>query len=138
MNERIIVPGNPIAKRRPRFARRGKFVQTYNDQETEESKFLFHVLHEWDFPIIENKSIAIQFIFEMKRPKSHFGTGKNSGKLKQKAPYNHTKKPDIDNMVKFCLDVLNGVVFKDDSLITFLVAEKRYSENPRTIINISS
>jgi Holliday junction resolvase RusA-like endonuclease len=36
MNELLItIPGKPIAKKRPRFARRGKFVTTYNDQQTE-------------------------------------------------------------------------------------------------------
>jgi Holliday junction resolvase RusA-like endonuclease len=35
----IRIPGKPIAKARPRFARRGKFVTTYSAQETEEGNF---------------------------------------------------------------------------------------------------
>src|SRR5574343_290673 len=35
----LTIPGNPIAKKRPRFVRRGKFVGTYNCQETEEGRF---------------------------------------------------------------------------------------------------
>jgi len=41
------VYGVPIAKKRPRFARRGKFVTTYNDQETEEGKFLLFIREQW-------------------------------------------------------------------------------------------
>lgn len=131
---RLTIPGNPIAKKRPRFARRKKFVAVINDQETEESLFLFHVMQQWKGDPIKDKTIAIHLKYFMKRPKSHYGTGKNAGKLKKSAPVNHFKKPDIDNLVKFTLDVLNGHVYHDDSLINYICAEKRYSEKPRTEI----
>jgi len=134
---KLIIPGNPIAKKRPRFARRGKFVKTYNDQETEESKFLFHVMQQWKGELIENTSIAIHIKFCMKRPKSDYGTGRNTGKLKKSAPVDHIKKPDIDNMIKFVLDVLNGHVYHDDSLINYIASAKCYCENPRTEITIT-
>ena len=38
----------------------------------------------------------------------------------------HTKKPDLDNVVKICLDGMNGIVFKDDSQITSIYATKVY------------
>ncbi len=40
---KIIIPGIPIAKHRPRFARRGKKTTTYSDQETEEGLMLWHI-----------------------------------------------------------------------------------------------
>lgn len=45
-------------------------------------------------------------------------------------------KPDVDNLIKSCLDGLNGIVWKDDALITDIHARKRYSDNPRIEITI--
>ena len=133
--QHFIIPGKPIAKKRPRFARRGKFVMTYNDQETEEGRFLWEVKQQIKCPLLEGP-IKIACVFYMPRPKSHYGTGKNAGKLKTNAPTLHTKKPDLDNMLKFCYDCLNQITWKDDSQIVENVAKKFYSDNPRTDIKI--
>ncbi len=48
-----------------------------------------------------------------------------------------TSVPDVSNYVKLIEDALNGIVYKDDSQIVRLVAEKYYSDNPRTEVNIA-
>lgn len=45
-------------------------------------------------------------------------------------------KPDIDNLIKFVLDISNGILFHDDSCISSITATKRYSADPRTHIHI--
>jgi Holliday junction resolvase RusA-like endonuclease len=50
--------------------------------------------------------------------------------------YQHMHRPDIDNLVKFILDVMNEVVFADDAQIHALYARKVYSLNPCTLIRI--
>ena len=50
----------------------------------------------------------------------------------------HIKKPDLDNLLKFTKDCLNGVVWKDDAQVFSIIAEKRYDPNPKTIISIFS
>ena len=72
----------------------------------------------------------------MPRPKAHYGTGRNVGRLKESAPLHHVKTPDLDNLKKFVLDVLNEIVWRDDSQIVQLSGAKEYSENPRTEIII--
>lgn len=47
-----------------------------------------------------------------------------------------TVKPDTDNYLKSTLDGLNGVLWKDDALITTELAKKRYSDNPRIEIEV--
>jgi Holliday junction resolvase RusA-like endonuclease len=133
----IIIPGKPIAKARPRFARRGKFVKTYSAQETEESLMMWEVYRQlpdgWQ-PL--KCPIKIITNFYLPRPKAHYGTGKNAGKLKSSAPLFHTQKPDVDNLQKMVYDCLNGVVWGDDATIYNATANKMYSENPRTEIII--
>jgi len=50
----------------------------------------------------------------------------------------HTKRPDIDNLVKLILDSLNGVCWVDDSQIILLNVMKLYAatEDPRTEIKV--
>lgn len=82
-------------------------------------------------------AIKVKIMFYMPRPKSHYGTGKNSGTLKKNAPTFHIKKPDIDNLVKFVLDALNGAYWVDDTIVSTLMCRKIYTDGtPKTIINI--
>lgn len=53
----------------------------------------------------------------------------------------HTRKPDIDNLIKALFDSISnagynkvdkkGIVWTDDSIVCKLRAQKRYSNNPR-------
>ena len=48
----------------------------------------------------------------------------------------HTKKSDLDNLVKAVLDGLNGVAYEDDAQIVMIAARKFYSVNPHIEIRI--
>jgi Holliday junction resolvase RusA-like endonuclease len=50
----------------------------------------------------------------------------------------HVIKPDIDNLAKFALDVLNGIVYTDDACVFDLKVVKEYAEKPHTSIIISN
>ena len=41
-----------------------------------------------------------------------------------------TSKPDLDNIIKGIFDAMNGVVFRDDKQVSFVVARKMYSQTP--------
>ena len=73
----------------------------------------------------------------MKRPKSHYRTGKYAGLVKDRwQKIMMDKKPDIDNLIKFVLDALQGQegYIVDDSQVVRIYAEKLYSDKPRTEI----
>ena len=130
----ITIPGKPVAKNRPRFAKRGKFVTTYSDQETEESKF-YMLAREQVLKQIKNPltgPIIVRAIFSFERPKSHYGTGKNAEILKPSAlkSYEHTGKPDVDNCIKFALDCLNGLAWADDKQIVSIRIDKQWVQGP--------
>ena len=136
----LIIPGKPIAKKRPRFVTRDRRglplpnVKTINIQETEEGKFLFHVYKQWKKPPIEG-AIILSVKFLMPIPASE---SKKNIKFMTTGEIKHIKKPDLDNLLKFTKDCLNGVVWKDDAQVFSIIAEKRYDPNPKTIISIFS
>ena len=80
-----------------------------------------------------NKSAAVslrcEFVFP--RPKSHFGTGGNAGKLKASAPEHHTKTPDLDKLTRAIGDSLGEAVAQvllvNDASIVSIHAIKRYA-----------
>ena len=48
----------------------------------------------------------------------------------------HTKKPDVDNIIKAVLDALNGVAYYDDSQVAQVFISKCYAEQPKVIIEL--
>lgn len=124
------IPGNPIAKKRPRFTVRGGHAMAYSDQASEEGLWIIQAMEKCknhlQRPICVPVDIAINFY--LKRPKGHYGTGKNSDILKKSAPKHHACKPDIDNLVKWVFDCLNHCgVWKDDCQIVRLNAVKMWA-----------
>ena len=47
------------------------------------------------------------------------------------------EKPDVDNLAKFYLDVLSGIVFEDDARVVILECEKRWGDRSETRIEVS-
>ena len=43
----------------------------------------------------------------------------------------HTGRGDVDNLLKFSFDAMNGVAFEDDRFISSVYTEKRFSSKPR-------
>ena len=137
----IEVPGNPISKKRPKFARVGKGVKTYNPSETDEGRFLISVFTQVGEIEPIKGAIRLDLTFIMSRPKSHYGTGRNSNTLKKSAPKYHIVKPDRDNLEKFAMDALNGYLWKDDCQVVQGKVDKKYHEpgdvfGPRTLIKV--
>lgn len=129
----LIIHGKPIAKKRPRFVRRGKFVGTYNCQETEEGKFKWDLLAQvGEMKPIET-AIHLTCRFFMPIPES---VSKKKRVLYVGCAMPHVKKPDLDNLVKFVKDCANGVLWRDDSQVISLTASKAYHPEPGTEIII--
>ena len=133
---RFTVPGNPFGKQRPKFARHGKFVQTYTPEET--------LLHEKIIAQVY-EDVANGKKFEKKVPldiqiTAYYPIPKSTSKKKRKEMLEHrirpVVKPDLDNIAKLIYDALNGVAWHDDNAIVDTQIHKFYSENPRVEIFI--
>jgi Holliday junction resolvase RusA-like endonuclease len=75
-----------------------------------------------------DKPVHFFLVFAYTRPKGHFGSGRNAGRVKASAPLCMTTKPDVSNLVKPTEDALKGIAWKDDSQVVRIVAEKIYAE----------
>lgn len=134
-NYSFTVLGNPKALKRHRMFRRGKHMGSYDPSKGDKDCFADIVQSNAPpTPIDEPIKLTLWFFFE--RPKNHCRTGRYSDQLKPNAPEWHISRPDVDNLIKFVADSLNGIFWRDDTLICHVEAFKRYSERPRTEVII--
>lgn len=71
--------------------------------------------------------VLLDMTFSLRRPKHHYGTGKNAGRLKPSAPRYPTSTPDLDKLVRSTQDALKDAgVLADDSCVTDVNAGKRF------------
>ena len=122
------VPGNPLALKRHRHTNKGF---SYDPSKNDKADFLAKAMqHRPDKPF--DKPLCVWMGFYFPRPKSHY----NKKGLKENAPSFVQKRPDIDNLVKFVADALNGIFWNDDAIIVILHAAKHYSTTPRVDLKI--
>ena len=136
---KITVWGKPIAQARPRFrtmrSKGGRaFGMAYSPQETEAGRFACAVANSLPPGFLPlNGPVELSARFVMPIPAS---ASKKKRAAMESGELLPAKKPDTSNMVKFCEDCLNGVVWVDDSLICRILSEKVYGEHPRTEIEV--
>lgn len=76
-------------------------------------------------------AVRVEVEFWLPRPKSHWGTGRNKGKLKPSAPRLHTTQPDRDKLERAVNDALTTAgVIRDDSANQSGDGWKWYEEAP--------
>jgi len=128
VKQTFIYEGIPKPQGRPRFARMGKFVKAYdpNDSRAYKDNIAAQIVAQKPVLIEREKAIRLWLSFYLPRPKGHYNS---KGDIKpQYAPTAHTKKPDLDNLVKAVKDSLKGILWYDDSQVYFTEAEKKYSD----------
>lgn len=88
-------------------------------------------------PLRFDAAIRLELIFTFPRPKSHFGTGRNTDQLKAWAPSQHTQTPDVDKLSRLVCDALEGTkLIRNDSQVCELSATKRWAAQPSTTIHV--
>ena len=120
--------GLPVAKGRPRFARRGSFMVAYTDKKTKEAENDFKLQslkYKPETPL--EGALRLELVFCKIKPKSM------SKKVTQ-----WITKIDLDNAIKLVEDAMNGIFWHDDSQIVEIIAEKRYADANSTSIVIET
>jgi Holliday junction resolvase RusA-like endonuclease len=122
------IPGDPVPKGRPRFARRGQFVQTYTDSKTLEYETLVGFKARQAIGASEPlKGHLTVFLY------LRYAVPASYSKKRTEACLNgleYPKRVDLDNCYKSITDAMNGIVYSDDSQIVEAHILKCYSLEP--------
>lgn len=102
-----------VPKARPRFNRVSRQIYTPAKTSAFESHVSFAASCVCKRPLEGAVEVEINFNFL---------------KAKSSKLIAHTKRPDIDNLIKSVLDGLNGVAFIDDAQIIKLIASKNFGD----------
>jgi Holliday junction resolvase RusA-like endonuclease len=89
-----------------------------------------------EVPLID-EPIELDVVFYFTRPKGHFGEKAGVPRLKGSAPNWPTKPPDSTKLLRSIEDALNGVVWRDDSLVVVQRARKVYADRPGAVVTIA-
>ena len=129
----FLIPGPPVAKGRARSvvrnSKRGLTVGHYTPEKTAKYENLVRLAAQiaMDGRNVLNGPVAIKLTAWLPIPKSY-------SKKRMAACLNgserHVKRPDLDNIVKSVTDGCNEVVWRDDSQIVSITANKHYGETP--------
>lgn len=132
----IQIPGVPVGKGRPRFARRGAFVQTYSPEKTQNYEAVVRMAAmdamqgrpPLDVPLRVNLDIVMPVPASFSRKKRDAALADD---------IRPTTKPDVDNVMKGVLDAMNSIVWVDDKQIVSGTFEKRYGLTPCVIVTVT-
>ena len=134
-NYRIEVPGDPVAKARPKATKgKGGFIRVYTPENSlnYENRVRF-AAREMDVRPIDGP-VELRILFCCAAPK-HLH--------KKRKPFQggwRDKRPDLDNLVKAVLDGLNTIAYVDDARVSRISAEKLHAPQGlpgKTVIWIS-
>ena len=72
--------------------------------------------------------VQLMATFFLLRPKGHYGTGRNAGKVRESAPRHPAGKPDLDKLLRSLLDGLTAAgVWRDDAQVVTVDVQKLYA-----------
>jgi Endodeoxyribonuclease RusA len=132
---RFTVRGNPLPLRRHRTARgimynpSAKYQASFRNVTLQSLNSIPHALSKDDLTnttflplFLSEQPLIVSILFRMKRPKSHFIGGKPGwGRLRGNAPLQTSVvRTDVDNLAKFVLDSMNGILYEDDRQVCSL------------------
>lgn len=131
------VIGDPVPLARPRISGTARLV--YDSQKVLKHSVLHQLLGQrGDNPLITGPC-HLDVVFYLRIPKL------SVSKMQALEGKYHVYKPDTDNLVKFILDVCcmqdfddnQGILLKDDCIVSSIHAKKLYSVTPRTVFTIT-
>lgn len=130
----FVVYGQPQGKGRPRASSRGGFVRMYTPAATlayEQQIARLAEIARGEFPVLQTP-MSLRVVAHHPIPISWSKKKQQLALAGELVP----GKPDLDNVAKAVLDALNGVIYVDDKQVVRLVAEKKYSFDPRVEVYV--
>lgn len=131
------VPGQPQGKGRPRIGKVGAHARMFTPAKTVAYEGL--VAHAAQLalsgrPLFE-QAVGCNVFMDCMVPASWSAKKQRAALAGEVLP---TSKPDADNVVKAIFDGCNGVLWRDDVLVTDLRVRKRYAPTPCVRVEVWS
>jgi len=128
----VIIAGEPVAKGRPRFTRRGiAYTPAHTRKHEAHSRLAAQLAMDGRPPI--DMPVRIELLVELPVPASW------SRRKTADAITGHirpTSRPDVDNYLKAILDAINTIVVADDAQVVEVYTKKNFSVAPKMIATI--
>jgi len=119
--------GEPVPKGRPRFSTKGKFPVAYTPEKTKNYESDVGMMAKAAMGASEPLEGALEaFIYVTFPVPASYSKKRTEACLSGQEK--HTKKPDLDNVVKSVIDGMDKIVFENDSQFTSIHATKVYGE----------
>ncbi|GAA4075626.1 hypothetical protein GCM10023066_00900 [Nocardioides kongjuensis] len=136
---RAVIPGHPLTKGSMKcVGRRGRVAHVLLESDDSGAKARWRAFiadstrRGWPAgqQAVKGQPLGADITFTLDRPKSHYGTGRNAGKVKAAYtaafPVGHDTG-DVDKLLRLVLDALqDGDVIPDDCAVVDTLARKRY------------
>jgi Holliday junction resolvase RusA-like endonuclease len=132
----FVIPGTPVGKGRPKFARRGSYVTTYTPEKTAIYENLVKVKAQEAMngrPVIEG-AVSVVVGLYVTPPASWSQKKQHAALAGEIFP---TSKPDVDNVIKGIFDACNEIVWRDDKQACDVFVIKRYDQTARATVKVS-
>ena len=129
------VPGTPVGKGRPKFARRGNFTVAYTPEKTASYENLVKVKAEEAMQgrMAIDGAVAVNIRLFVMPPASWSLKKQRAALAGEIFP---TSKPDLDNCLKGIMDACNEIVWRDDKQACDVVVTKRYDLTPCAVVEV--
>lgn len=131
----FVVPGQPVAKGRPKVSTAGGFSRLYTPAKTVSYEGLVahsaSVAMAGTAPIEGPVSASLDIVMQV--PASWSKKKQLQAVAGQIRP---TTKPDADNVIKAIFDGMNGVVWRDDVQVVDFSGRKRYGDTPGVRVTV--
>jgi len=129
------IPGQPIAKGRPKFTVQGGFARVYTPKTTAdyEAKIAAIAMRAMEGRPPSARAIEVLLELRMEIPVSWPKAKRLAASV---GTVRATKKPDADNVLKGVKDACNGIVWVDDSQVVVITVRKLYHAEPCVVIAV--
>lgn len=132
------IPGDPVAKARARATMVAGRARMYTPAKTEryEARVAMFAQQAMAGAAMFEGAVALTVVALFPIPES-WPKKRKAAALEGREL--HTKKPDLDNVLKAIKDGMNGIVWKDDSQVAILrECRKAYSHTPRVTVTVEA
>lgn len=129
---------SPVEQARPRATRMGKGIRLYDPKKVTVFKRKLGILAKQQMLDrgLEPFDGPLEVRMEFYRP-VQASISKKEQARRLSGVHRPTVKPDLSNYIKALEDGLNGIIWIDDNRIVQIVAEKKYSDRPRIVIEVN-